>query len=120
MIYGYADSEGYVLYTSNVYDENSPHAVHELDEDIGISPNGWARYHIVNKVWVDTRTQTEKNNWQWGIVVTERNKRLTETDWTQLPDVPEATRLKWLTYRQQLRDITEQEDPFNIVYPETP
>ena len=35
-----------------------------------------------------------------------RDKKLQETDWTQLPDVPEDTRTKWQTYRQELRDIT--------------
>lgn len=36
-----------------------------------------------------------------------RNSRLAATDWTQLPDVPEATRLKWQAYRQALRDMPE-------------
>ena len=35
-----------------------------------------------------------------------RNRRLEETDWTQNPDVPEATRERWREYRQALRDIT--------------
>jgi hypothetical protein len=35
-----------------------------------------------------------------------RNSLLLETDWTQNSDVPQATKDKWSTYRQQLRDIT--------------
>lgn len=42
------------------------------------------------------------------IVRTERNKRLAETDWTQLPYVfTEEKRAQWATYRQALRDFPE-------------
>lgn len=44
-----------------------------------------------------------------NFVRDERSKRLTLSDWTQLPDVQatfdEATKTKWLVYRQQLRDL---------------
>ena len=38
-----------------------------------------------------------------------RNERLADSDWTQLPDSPLSTsdRELWRSYRQQLRDITE-------------
>jgi len=35
-----------------------------------------------------------------------RTALLAETDWTQNSDVPQATKDKWATYRQALRDIT--------------
>lgn len=41
----------------------------------------------------------------------ERDKRLAETDWTQNPDVPEATRNAWVTYRQALRDLPSTATP---------
>ncbi len=34
-----------------------------------------------------------------------RNKKLTETDWTQNSDVPVETKNKWTAYRQALRDL---------------
>ena len=37
----------------------------------------------------------------------ERNIKIAATDWTQNPDVPESTRNKWTTYRQEMRDITK-------------
>lgn len=39
-----------------------------------------------------------------------RNKMLSGSDWTQVNDSPlsDAKKLEWATYRQQLRDITEQ------------
>ena len=37
-----------------------------------------------------------------------------------MPSLSEKRRQQWQAYRQALRDITEQPDPFNIVWPETP
>lgn len=56
----------------------------------------------------------------WSSVRSERNLFLKASDWTQLPDVPLPTKEAWATYRQALRDITNQPDPFNIVWPEPP
>jgi hypothetical protein len=39
---------------------------------------------------------------------------LKDTDWTQVADSP-VDKTAWATYRQALRDITTQADPFNIV-----
>jgi hypothetical protein len=49
-----------------------------------------------------------------------RDKLLARTDWTQLPDVPTATRQLWTEYRQALRDITDQPDLGNIIWPTPP
>ena len=73
-------------------------------------------FDYTSKQWIDPRTpETE-----WSLVRAERNRRLQESDWTQLPDVPIATKDAWAEYRQALRDITEQPDPFNIVWPVPP
>ncbi len=49
----------------------------------------------------------------------ERDSLLAETDWTQLPDVPEEIRDTFAAYRQALRDITE--GPIEkIVFPTPP
>lgn len=56
---------------------------------------------------------------QWEVIRADRNQRLVDCDWTQLPDAPtDAT--AWAVYRQALRDITTQADPFNIVWPILP
>lgn len=50
-----------------------------------------------------------------------RNQLLSESDWTQLPDVPTATQQMWQSYRQALRDITDQENyPLDVVWPTSP
>ena len=59
---------------------------------------------------------------QWVIVRVERKARLESCDWTQLDDVPLTSEKKseWQSYRQELRDITNQPDPFNITWPTPP
>lgn len=58
----------------------------------------------------------------WADVRRERNARLSACDWTQLPDSPltNEARTDWAEYRQALRDVTEQADPFAIVWPVQP
>jgi len=51
---------------------------------------------------------------------TERNAKLTESDWTQVADAP-VDKTAWATYRQALRDIPEQAGfPETVVWPEKP
>ena len=65
---------------------------------------------------------TERENTQWDDVRTERNRLLTECDWTQFQDSPiSGSKLtEWQTYRQSLRDITSQSNPFEISWPVKP
>ena len=76
-------------------------------------------HHIFDyssKEWIDPRTpETE-----WPLIRSKRDQLLLACDWTQLPDVPLATKEAWAAYRQILRDITDQPDPFNIVWPVAP
>jgi len=37
----------------------------------------------------------------------QRDQLLADSDWTQLPDVPLATKEAWATYRQALRDLPD-------------
>lgn len=51
----------------------------------------------------------------------QRDALLVASDWTQIPDVPLATKEKWAVYRQQLRDITMQNGfPTDVVFPTPP
>jgi len=54
-----------------------------------------------------------------------QDKKLTilrDTDWTQMPDSPLTTEKKaeWATYRQALRDITDDADFPNVAMPDYP
>lgn len=77
-------------------------------------PSDHHAFDYVLKTWVDPRTPET----QWVLVRAERDRRLTACDWTQLPDAPASS--QWLTYRQALRDITQQVDPFHIAWPALP
>jgi hypothetical protein len=59
---------------------------------------------------------------QWDVIRSIRSEYLRECDWTQLRDspLPESKRGEWVVYRQSLRDITKQTNPFNIVWPVKP
>jgi hypothetical protein len=49
-----------------------------------------------------------------------RHSLLLDSDWTQLPDSP-ANKEQWAEYRQELRDITQQEGfPSKIDWPLAP
>jgi hypothetical protein len=59
---------------------------------------------------------------QWERIRRERNRFLADSDWTQFVDSPLSAEKKaeFQAYRQELRDITEQPDPFDIWFPEAP
>lgn len=61
----------------------------------------------------------EQLDTQWDVVRQERNSLLAACDWTQLPDTP-ADKDSWAAYRQELRDVTNQPDPFAIIWPTAP
>lgn len=61
------------------------------------------------------RTEDQANG-----VRAERNRKLSDCDWTQLPDAPVNTQ-SWAAYRQELRDVTAQAGfPWNVTWPEQP
>lgn len=70
----------------------------------------------------DAEAITAATEQQWVDVRADRNKRLLDSDWTQLPDAPLTPEQKteWQTYRQALRDVTTQADPFAITWPVQP
>jgi hypothetical protein len=74
--------------------------------------------------WIQTNsTQSEidlKIDYKWSELRDLRNQLLQECDWTQLADIPTETKELWQTYRQQLRDITTQSNPFSINWPVKP
>lgn len=49
-----------------------------------------------------------------------RNRLLQESDWTQLGDVPDATKEKWKSYRQALRDLPASGSPLAVEWPVPP
>ena len=62
---------------------------------------------------------TARTEQEWTAIRNQRNYRLADCDWTQILDAS-ADAAAWAVYRQALRDITEQTDPFNVVWPTPP
>ena len=55
---------------------------------------------------------------QWTSVRTQQRQKLYESDWTcSVTDYEVPNKLEWVAYRQALRDLTAQSDPFAIVWP---
>jgi hypothetical protein len=79
---------------------------------------------VYTQNWLQTDTsQSEIDNRienKWIEIRDQRAQLLQESDWTQLGDIPQSVRDSWTTYRQQLRDITNQSNPFSIVWPTKP
>ena len=49
-----------------------------------------------------------------------RNELIKLSDWTQGADVPDTIKLKWQSYRQALRDITNAATTADVVWPTEP
>ena len=83
---------------------------------------------LVDGVWTQTwliENATEEEiqeriQEKWEVVRTTRNTLLTESDWTQVSDSPLNSSQEWKDYRQSLRDITNQLNPFEITWPTKP
>lgn len=109
------DEDGYVV--------NSGYGVHlppngiEANIDLSNQPSPNHKFHYESAEWIDCTP-----NWfNKAEAQVKRRRLLAETDWTQLPDIPEVRRLKYQPYRQALRDITLQQGyPDSIVWPELP
>lgn len=85
-----------------------------------VEENEVVEYQTKRKITNDDMWEQTQN--AWGNIRSRRNIELVESDWTQLSDTPFTTEEKeeWRLYRQALRDITLQPDPFNIIWPVKP
>ena len=72
-------------------------------------------------VKVETCTDEEKAaniTAQWASIRDERYSLIIKTDWRASSDLTLSD--EWKNYRQALRDITTQSDPYNITWPTPP
>jgi hypothetical protein len=84
---------------------------------------------LIDGVWTIQRTVVGKSELEVGAELkslkaamrSKRNQLLSACDWTQVGDVPEATKAAWGPYRQALRDVPLQQGfPRDIVWPKKP
>ena len=93
----------------------------DLEKD---ADGNWIRTYIVTPV-TDEARKMQRLDRQWASMRKHRDNLFSETDWRVLRNLREVT--LGLTpsedieileqYRQDLANITDQEDPFNIKWP---
>jgi hypothetical protein len=82
--------------------------------EMSARPSPFHTFNYKTKRWVGDESAA------WAGARARRAELLAASDWTQLPDVPAGTRERWAEYRQALRDITNQENPYSIAWPSEP
>lgn len=125
------DSEGYVegiVHTTGA----CPPGYKEYPGPVDTVPSGINRdgswFVLPPKPSIHHELNRQSREWflpvkaAWAAVKAERNRRLLETDWLMLRAAETGVPVNsaWLDYRKALRDITEQADPNNIVWPLVP
>jgi len=91
-------------------------------DDIVLAPEPYPAeaswFNFDNNTWVKIIDTQNK----WIQVRAQREELLKQSDWVSLPDVtmPENLKQLWFNYRQQLRDVTDQPDPYHIIWPTPP
>jgi hypothetical protein len=55
---------------------------------------------------------------QWSAIKTYRNQLLSDSDWIcSVTDYTHPNKEGWIAYRQGLRDLSQQTNPFQLVWP---
>lgn len=94
--------------TTQTYVEIEPEFVNSL----------WCRKWLIKELSDLEKSEIRRNEAQ--TVISQRNALLASSDWTQLSDVS-IDKEAWSSYRQKLRDISNQADyPFNVQWPSAP
>lgn len=117
---------GFAVYEFAQIPEVNPADFKIVEEGAPQWTNDELRGDFITQVWlVRDMTQDERATAiekQWETIRLQRNRKLMLCDWTQLSDtpLPEEEKAAWANYRQALRDVTTQSDPFTIIWPEEP
>lgn len=87
-------------------------------------PHGQELHALLSGKYADQvqpATEEEIYDYYAGDILMVRASRLKETDWIANGDVQLENQIEWLQYRQDLRDITDQEGyPREVVWPTIP
>jgi hypothetical protein len=107
-------------YIDGNYPDNKYYIDNGIPVEFPYKSNEYLVFDFTTKQWVDPRTPAT----QWDVVKNQKNKLLQASDWTDTVSAPGrlgATLYnEWQVYRQSLRDVMRQSDPFNIVWPTPP
>jgi len=103
---------------SSGYDSDDTKDVTEVTPTL----SGSVYVQTYNITDADEETINKRREIKWSEVRSNRDSLLSECDWTQFNDSPisGSTLIDWQTYRQSLRDITNQSTPYDITWPNRP
>jgi len=123
-LYSFDDETTESLISSSIYcvvDSNSYPSCSEYQDVIEVTPTQSGSVYVRTYSVVDLTAEeiAQVNESRWDYLREKRDKLLSETDYMALQDTPTLSE-EWSTYRQSLRDITNQPDPFNITWPTKP
>jgi len=98
---------------------------HDAATEKLVSVEPYIEGDAVFAVKVEPLTEDEiaaRDQSQWAKVRADRNKRLAECDWwvTRATETNATISAEQQAYRQALRDITDQTNPFDINWPVAP
>jgi hypothetical protein len=91
-------------------------------KDKANKPAYFAFWNNISMSWDDPRPPQQKLDQQWINIKIQRDQLLQQSDWrvVKAADTGVPLSQEWKDYRQALRDITLQSDPFNITWPIAP
>lgn len=131
------DADGRALFSSSTngsittlpgYHPSTHKQVAVLPEDLNLvywdgvlkfMPERPSRFHAFNYT---TKAWELDLDAAWAYVRARRDNLLLACDWVTLRAQEQGVQApqEWLDYRQALRDVTQQEDPLNIIWPVAP
>lgn len=103
----------------------SPNSIHEFSRDMytRLKAEEFGPLHHGLGLWY--RTQPKEQHEIEEEVIAKRNELLIQSDWTELPSgqarLSSDQKAVWAQYRQDLRDITNQDTfPWGVIWPTQP
>ena len=108
------ESYGYVTVAECQVEQPTPTSILVADKE---NDGSWTMKWVEKDIYDSTKDMQVVSN----IQRKKRNELLAKTDWTQGKDISNTVSTAWTTYRQELRDITQQPNfPYDIVWPTPP
>ena len=116
-----------LLESFNIYKVEAKNSGYDSDDTKDVTEvtptlSGSVYVQTYNITDADEETINKRREIKWSEVRSNRDSLLSECDWTQFNDSPisGSTLIDWQTYRQSLRDITNQSTPYDITWPNKP
>ena len=116
-----------LLESFNIYKVEAKNSGYDNDDTKDVTEvtptlSGSVYVQTYNITDADEETINKRREIKWSEVRSNRDSLLSECDWTQFNDSPisGSTLTDWQTYRQSLRDITNQSTPYDITWPNRP